>query len=100
MKEIDDQNVNVTENRYHLIVEYCYTNTVDNIKDAVIILIESYFVFNKTWPKEVSCFLEFVQMRWCEIYPVDATRAKSKAITEKIYSFFRKLAVVNSNEVL
>ena len=79
-------------NNYMLVVDYVQTESVNNICEAVIMLVVSYFVFNKVWPDEVNCFLEYAQMRWFNIYGNDSnTKSKSQVITKKVYAFFRKL---------
>lgn len=55
---------------------------------ALQMLISMFFVFNRTYPDGQKHLLEFIQMRFCNIFSLDATRSKLKNVTDKVHTFF------------
>ena len=95
-----DNGTNVKNDKYILIMDSVKIDSTDNISEGVIMLISLYFVFNKVWPEKVSCFMEYAQMKWFDIYDDFHTRSKSQAVTKKIVSFVKKLQTIKSKDVL
>ena len=77
--------------QYLLIIDKVVCDSATNALEGLQMLIASYFVFNRTYPKEGSCFLQFVQMRFLEIFSTEASKCKSKALTNKVQTLINKL---------
>ncbi|XP_031786026.1 uncharacterized protein LOC116417378 [Nasonia vitripennis] len=92
----NDTDVEGTENtwQYFLFMECKPVNEFDSFLDAVITLLASYYVFNYLWPQQVPCFLECLQMRYMKSFN------ESTRVTEKVYTFFKKLQTVKPAAVL
>lgn len=71
-----------------------------NYVEALQYLIALYFVFNRIYPEEHKHLLEFIQMRFCNIFSSDATRSKSKTVTSKVLTLFNKLNNVVVGDVV
>lgn len=62
--------------------------------------IAMFFVFNRTYSDKNKHLLEFIQMRFCNIFSKDATRSKSKEVTAKVLSLQRKLNKIHPAEIV
>ncbi|XP_031789235.1 uncharacterized protein LOC116418308 [Nasonia vitripennis] len=97
----NDTDVEGTENtlQYFLFMECKLDNELDSFLDAVITLLASYYVLNYLWPQQVPCVLECLQMRYMKSFN-ESTRGRSMKVTEKVYTFFKKLQTVKPAAVL
>ncbi|OXU17750.1 hypothetical protein TSAR_005127, partial [Trichomalopsis sarcophagae] len=65
------------EEKYFLFMNHILVTEINSFINVVFILLASYLVFNRLWPPAVSCFLEFLQMRYMKFID-DKNRSKSK----------------------
>ncbi|KAJ8671620.1 hypothetical protein QAD02_002879 [Eretmocerus hayati] len=83
---------------YSLIVDGCEVNTSPGIIHALAVLVTSYFVYNRPYPKESPCFLEYCQMRYFDIVldkpPYRSKNQKKVARAETLYSKVSKIKKV------
>lgn len=88
----DEEKEEVPFQRQYTVVvdETCYEFFNDAV-DALQILITTYFNFNRVYPKSCACFLEFIQRRFLNIYPLEGSRSKSQEIVSKVDRFIAKL---------
>ncbi|KAJ8676639.1 hypothetical protein QAD02_012426 [Eretmocerus hayati] len=62
----------------------------DGLIDALQMIIALYFMMNANYPKQIACFLEFVQRGWLNIGP-DKARSKDIANARKAYTLIHKI---------
>ena len=95
----EDTSVEMLCAEYWLVIDKVPVEKADNLLQALQMLIASYFVFNRNYPSEVSCFLEFVQMKFLNLY-TNISRSKSKATTDKVNTLIKKINTIVAENIL
>ena len=86
----DDQDIAHIKRQYAVVVDNISYSKVNNLIDALQLLIATYFNFNRVYPKACACFLEFIQRRFLSIFPYEGNRSKNKEIVIKVERFIQK----------
>lgn len=95
---LTDDNENWKKFDYALYIDGRFVHETDDFIFILTTLMQSYFVFNRLWPKEVACSMEFMQIRFLHIFE-ERTRSYSKKCTAKAVTFDKKLSQIDSREI-
>lgn len=69
-----------------------------NVLEALEVLISTYFVFNRLYPKKAVCFLLFLQVKFLRILE-DNSKAGNKVSRNKVISFVKHFKGVSEIQI-
>ncbi|KAJ8683954.1 hypothetical protein QAD02_019746 [Eretmocerus hayati] len=71
-----DHTKNDNLKEYYLLIDKFAIECASDIMEALQLLLGSYYVFNRSYPIEATCFLEFLQQQYLEIVPGSDSRSR------------------------
>ena len=86
--------------QYWLTLDGYKAEKCDNFKNALQLLIATYFVFNRTYPKSNASTLQFIQLYMCNMDTTNANRCRLQTFKNKAITLYRKVSLININDYI